>query len=29
MEINSDEQFIIMLKDYKQDTDVKMTKLSE
>ena len=29
MEINSDEQFIIMLKDYKQYTDVKMTKLSE
>ena len=29
MENKSEEQFIIMLKYYKQDTDEKMTKLSE
>ena len=29
MENNAEEQFIVMLKDYKQDSDEKMTKLSE
>ena len=29
MENKSEEQFIVMLKDSKQDSDEKMTKLSE
>ena len=29
MKNKSEEQFIIMLKDYKQDTNEKMTKMSD
>ena len=29
MENKSEEQFLVMLKDYKQDSGEKMTKLSE
>ena len=29
MENNSERKFIVMLKDYKQDTDEKMNKSSE